>query len=433
MLGSIFGKKKRTPEQLVADAQEALVASGSEDAKEAEKGAEALAARLAELKLSLYGEVDKESAPPAEETTKAVAEAFVATGCMQQLLARLGDIPFEARKDVSQIFNNLMRNNHANFAEGYVSEHKELVGTLVDGYANPHIALHVGSMLRECIRYRGLCHWLLYSPHMKALFTNYVHVSNFEVASDAFATLKEALTLHKPVVAAYLSEQFDEVFALYQGLLQSDNYVTRRQSLKLLGELLLDRDNFAVMMRYIADRQNLKLIMIMLRDKRPNIQFEAFHVFKVFVANPKKPDGITKILVDNRDKLIEYLRKFHNDKDDQQFTEEKALLIQTLQKLTMPASVLEKQAKEKAEAEAAAAAAGGAAGGAGIGGPSGDGPEEEEAGDAAGEGGGGGGDKAAAASDAGEAASGAASGGAGGSGAAAESAASGGGGGGGDA
>jgi hypothetical protein len=36
------------------------------------------------------------------------------------------------------------------------------------------------------------------------------------------------------------------VFVQYQKLLHSDNYVTKRQSLKLLGELLLDRHNFSV-------------------------------------------------------------------------------------------------------------------------------------------------------------------------------------------
>lgn len=35
------------------------------------------------------------------------------------------------------------------------------------------------------------------------------------------------------------------------------------------------------MIRYISDRKNLQLIMNLLRDKSPNIQFEAFHVFKV--------------------------------------------------------------------------------------------------------------------------------------------------------
>ena len=50
---------------------------------------------------------------------------------------------------------------------------------------------------------------------------------------------------------------------------------------QLLGELLLDRHNFNVMTKYIGNPENLKLMMIMLREKSRNIQFEAFHVFKV--------------------------------------------------------------------------------------------------------------------------------------------------------
>lgn len=51
--------------------------------------------------------------------------------------------------------------------------------------------------------------------------------------------------------------------------------------LQLLGELLLDRHNFTTMTRYISNPENLKLMMTMLREKSRNIQFEAFHVFKV--------------------------------------------------------------------------------------------------------------------------------------------------------
>lgn len=35
------------------------------------------------------------------------------------------------------------------------------------------------------------------------------------------------------------------------------------------------------MTRYIANDANLKMMMNLLRDKSKNIQFEAFHVFKV--------------------------------------------------------------------------------------------------------------------------------------------------------
>lgn len=57
--------------------------------------------------------------------------------------------------------------------------------------------------------------------------------------------------------------------------------MTKRQSIKLLGEILLDRANYSVMTRYISNEANLKMMMNLLRDKSRNIQFEAFHVFKV--------------------------------------------------------------------------------------------------------------------------------------------------------
>ena len=81
--------------------------------------------------------------------------------------------------------------------------------------------------------------------------------------------------------------------------MQSDNYVTRRRSLKLLSELLLDRNNYTVMMKYISSKHHLKVrvrisvnlvvaicadlvlifccsqtIMNLLRHKSPQIQFE---------------------------------------------------------------------------------------------------------------------------------------------------------------
>jgi len=68
---------------------------------------------------------------------------------------------------------------------------------------------------------------------------------------------------------------------MYTTLILSANYVTKRQSLKLLGEILLDRANYTIMTRYIGSEANLKMMMNFLRDKSRNIQFEAFHVFKV--------------------------------------------------------------------------------------------------------------------------------------------------------
>jgi len=76
-------------------------------------------------------------------------------------------------------------------------------------------------------------------------------------------------------------------------------------------------------------------MMRLLRSKKRNIQFEAFHVFKVFVANPNKPQEILTILVENKEKLIKFLQTFHTEKEaeDEQFKEEKAFLIQQIEQL----------------------------------------------------------------------------------------------------
>merc|ERR1719197_895389 len=163
-------------------------------------------------------------------------------------------------------------------------------------------------MLRECIRHEALVKELLASPHLYNFF-QYVEAADF------------------------LEKNYDEVFSRYTELLKSKNYVTRRQSLRLLGELLLDRSNFNIMTRYISDASNLKLMMNLLRDPSKNIQFEAFHVFKVFVANPHKPKPILDILLKNKQKLIGFLGNFQNDKEDDQFKEEKAFLLKQISQL----------------------------------------------------------------------------------------------------
>lgn len=105
---------------------------------------------------------------------------------------------------------------------------------------------------------------------------------------------------------------------------------------QLLGEILIDRSNYKVMKRFINNADNLKLIMNLLLDKHKNIQFEAFHVFKIFVANPHKVPDVKKILYMNKTKLVRYLNKFNKDSNDDQFQEEKLLLISKIEEIEKP-------------------------------------------------------------------------------------------------
>ncbi len=145
---------------------------------------------------------------------------------------------------------------------------------------------------------------------------------------------------HKQLVSQYLTINFNLFFHRYNTtLVQSNSYVTKRQSIKLLGEILLDRANYNVMTEYVDRGEHLKLCMNLLKDDRKMVQYEGFHVFKVFVANPHKSPAVQRILVNNRDRLLAFLPKFLEDRtDDDQFTDEKSFLIRQIETMGAPSS-----------------------------------------------------------------------------------------------
>ncbi|SCV74461.1 BQ2448_8100 [Microbotryum intermedium] len=340
--------KIKTPSELVRSTREAIhrLDSASTSAEGKRKASEDMSKNLFQMKLLLYGDGENEPQP---ELIAQLAQEVYAKDILQLLVLHIWRFEFEvrglswsepgsiilqepkwltlpvqnhqARKDVSQIFNNLLRRQIGSRwpTVEYLSAKEETIFAALKGYENAEVALNTGMILREMLRHEPLARTLLYSDRFYD-FIDYIEQTTFGIACDAQANFKETLTRHKSMVAEYLEENYDRFFSSYALLVQSTNYVTKRQSLKLLGEILLDRTNFKVMTRYIANEENLKMMMNLLKDRSKNIQFEAFHVFKVFVANPKKPPQIEAILKRNRMKLVTFLQGFHNDREDEQFT-----------------------------------------------------------------------------------------------------------------
>jgi calcium binding protein 39 len=90
-------------------------------------------------------------------------------------------------------------------------------------------------IFRECIRHEALTKIILYTAQSSCFYRFFIYLDlpTFDIASDAFATFKELLTRHKAIVAEFLEKQYDVFFEKYNGLLNSTNYVTKRQSLKV--------------------------------------------------------------------------------------------------------------------------------------------------------------------------------------------------------
>ena len=333
----LFGNRQKSPIEMIRSLQDALLilekgGDASKDRK-VEKAQEDVSRHLHQIKSMLYGTNDQE--PQTDITVASLAQEIYNSRILILLINNLSKIEFEAKKDVAYIFNNILRRQIGARSPTveYICTKPEILFDLMKGYEKHDIALNCGSMLRECARYEPLAKIMIYSDNFYDFF-KFVEGSTFDIASDAFSTFKELLTRHKSISAEFLEQNYNDFFARYQPLLHSDNYVTKRQSLKFLGELLLDRHNFSIMTRYISSASNLKLMMTLLKDRSRNIQFEAFHVFKVFVANPNKPKEILDILLRNKDKLVDFLSKFQTERsDDEQFNDEKAYLVKQIREL----------------------------------------------------------------------------------------------------
>lgn len=203
------------------------------------------------------------------------------------LLINVGKMEHETKKDIATILRSVIR-KQLDLATEYFVKNAALLETLLESYCRDiNIYIPCGEILRECIRSEPLADIVLKSKTFFKLF-DYLELPNFDAASDAFYTFKECLTRHKTLAAEFLIQNYDQFCSEYIRLLRSENYVTKRQSIKLIGELISERKNYYFMMKYLKDKNNFKIIKRLLCNSGGSIQFEAYHVFKVFLANPKK-------------------------------------------------------------------------------------------------------------------------------------------------
>ncbi|KAI9801442.1 MAG: hypothetical protein M1833_002674 [Piccolia ochrophora] len=330
--------------------------------------AEELSKVLSQMKFLLQGthEAETESSP---EQVHQLVTAIVQEDLLLTLARSIHTLPFESRKDTQVIFSFLLRYKQPTgtatepLCVNYMVDNRpEIIVALCRGYDHRESALPCGTVLREALKHDAVVATILYDDQRRSggsggsghralssinpdiphsgqgvfwRFFDWIDKGAFEVSADAFTTFRELLTKHKPLMSQYLTVNFDLFFHYYNAVLvQSSSYVTKRQSIKLLGEILLDRANYQVMTEYVDRGEHLKLCMNLLKDERRMVQYEGFHVFKVFVANPHKSYAVQKILWTNRERLLRFLPTFLADRtDDDQFTDEKEFLIRQIESM----------------------------------------------------------------------------------------------------
>lgn len=245
------------------------------------------------------------------EEGRTLVAALLAADAPAMLVARLEQLCFETRKDAMHLFSTLLKTALPLGADAalvdYLRSHPRISQLLLEGSGRHEVFMHCSQMLRACTRYPQMVTALINEGAFGRLIELACHPS-FDISSEAFSSLRELLLAQKEVSAMYLKFNFDSFFAQYHTLFQpARDYVSRRQALRLLGDVLLDRAFVEVMLAYVENEQFLQIHMNLLRDSSKTIQVDAFHVFKIFVANPNKPYKVVVILHRNRDRLLRLL------------------------------------------------------------------------------------------------------------------------------
>ncbi|XP_048499396.1 uncharacterized protein LOC104890521 isoform X3 [Beta vulgaris subsp. vulgaris] len=312
---SFFKARPKTPQEVMRATKDSLLALDTPtiaEVKALEKALEEVGRNLSTMRLMLCG--DGESEPSTDQILQLALE-ICKEDVIPLLVHKLHLFGWQARKDLVLCWSVLLKQQveETYCCLEYIENHLELLDFLVVCYDNKDAALTCGNMLRECIKFDTLAKYILESTSFE-LFFKYVELPNFDVASDAFATFKDLLTKHSKEVAEYLTSHYNE----------------------LLSDFLLEPPNSHIMKQYILEIRYLKVIMTLLKDSSKNIQLSAFHIFKVFVANPNKTHEIKIILAKNCEKLLDLLRSLSVGKgsEDEQFEEEKEMIMKEIERVS---------------------------------------------------------------------------------------------------
>lgn len=326
MASFFFKRNPKTPSELVRTLNEQVTKFDTSNDKK--KLQEETVRYLNSIKVILHGDEDNDPQP---DSIAQLAQEVYQTDLLLNLIVNLSHLEFDSRKDVSTLFSTLLRRQIGNRSPtvDYLLSKPKIISLLMKGPEVPNITLITGGILRDCIKFERLAAVMLDDPTFWKYF-DFSQKGTFENMTDSFQTLSDLLLTHKKLSARWLKKNSANFIKHINSHISSSNYVTKRQSIKFLSQILLDKPFRDFMLLYVESPENLKLIMILLSDKSKNLQMDSFNVFKIFVANPTKSKPVLDILIKNRDKLLVFLENFNppDRKDDKVFKEEKHFVVQ---------------------------------------------------------------------------------------------------------
>ena len=341
----LFKRDPKSPPELVRALNDQLIKlDNTNDPSTYKKSQDDAGRYLKQIKAIIYGDDENE---PQQDQIQLLLTEILQSNSLYLSTFTLPKLDFDSRKDVVVMYSTLLRRNSLNgmkqpattslspppVVDYLLHAQPKILDYLLRGPEHSEIALVTGQIIRDCIKFEKINKHVLYSPSFWNLF-KYVENPTFEIACDAMMTLNDVLTIHKKLVSEFLANNYEAFMTKINGLIKSTNYVTKRQSVKLLNDLVSEKANLQFLHKYFADTRNLKYTMLLLSEKLKNLQLEGFHLLKFFVANPKRTPKVNETLIKNKFNFLEFFKTFDVASfHDSSLVEERNYVIKQIEEL----------------------------------------------------------------------------------------------------
>ncbi|GAB5365049.1 hypothetical protein AAMO2058_001023100 [Amorphochlora amoebiformis] len=273
---------------------------------------------------------------PKEKDKVESLKLIIKTNTLKSILFHMPFISYEARQNVKKIWQIIFTEKDLiPLGVEYIRQYPEILIMLVRGSASRDKTS--GDMFRTVLNTQSI-HYLLLNSALIWQFFEVASTEDYEVSSEAFKTLKLAIVQRSSpgemkAVASFLTKQFEGFFHQLGKLICNDTYHVKRMALKFLSEILQRRDFFSTMVKYIGIPSNLKMVAdILCNPENEKNQYLAFHVFKFFVANPRRTKQINAILTKRKKAILETLLVMKKQ-DEVEYGRELPLLIERISEL----------------------------------------------------------------------------------------------------
>ncbi|KAJ5069156.1 calcium-binding protein [Anaeramoeba ignava] len=297
---------KKNPINIVKNCQKLLLNLETNETKKTNiKQIEKIINDLNSISQIIFG---SEKKVPNPQNISVLADEVFSSNFMIQLIQNLSKFPFEVRKTIVKIFEFLLfqKTQNNKLPTEYISE--KFLTILFEGYTNEITSINCGMMIRTCAQDESLAKNIFLSKNLETLFES-VESPSFDIASDAFRTLKDLFTSNKNSLSNFFVDNYERCSKIFKQALQSKNYAAKRQYLELISFLII-KSPIKIMLKYFLDSEHFLLIISLMLSESQSIQIEAFHIAKFFIMNPKRNDNITQILVNQSKQIIDFLQNF---------------------------------------------------------------------------------------------------------------------------